>query len=238
MAIGRCRVLGVLSRAAWSSADAPAALVRARAQALEMAREETLVDATWCFRIVPLDSPPGAWLNAGGVSLHAPRLLPASGRLTALACAVCTIGPALERRVRALFEQRRASLAVALDQLGNEALFETARRVQDRIALTAAREGLSVAGELRPGDPGLDASAQSPVLQLADAKRIECRVNNGGLLEPVKSTSIVLGVGIDLPAVKWSRCDPCPSRDRCRIAAKRSPRQQPNATAAAAAATP
>lgn len=237
MASGRCRVPGVLGRAARSSADAQFALARLRAQALEMAREEALVDAAWCYRIVPLDSPPGAWLNAGGVSLHAPRLLPESGRLTALACAVCTIGPALERRVRALFEQRRASLAVALDQLGNEALFETARRVQDRIALAAAREGLSVAGELRPGDPGLDTSAQGPVLRLADAARIGCRVNDGGLLEPLKSTSIVLGVGIDLPAVEWSRCDPCPSRDRCRIAANRSPRQ-PIVAAAAAAPTP
>ncbi|MCO5100479.1 MAG: hypothetical protein M9885_06235 [Burkholderiaceae bacterium] len=235
MPSGRCRVLGAAGRAAQSSADAPAALTRLRAQALEMAREEALVDAAWCYRIVPLDSPPGTWLNAGGVSLHAPRLLPESGRLTALACAVCTIGPALERRVRALFEQRRASLAIALDRLGNEALFETARRVQDRIALAAARDGLSIAGELRPGDPGLDTSAQSPVLQLADAMRIGCRVNEGGLLVPLKSTSIVLGVGIDLPAVEWSRCDPCPSRDRCRIAARRSPR---SGAAAAAAPTP
>jgi len=235
MPSGRCRVLGAPGRAAQSSADAPAALARLRAQALEMAREEALVDAAWCYRIVPLDSPPGTWLNAGGVSLHAPRLLPESGRLTALACAVCTIGPALERRVRALFEQRRASLAIALDRLGNEALFETARRVQDRIALAAARDGLSIAGELRPGDPGLDTSAQSPVLQLADAMRIGCRVNEGGLLVPLKSTSIVLGVGIDLPAVEWSRCDPCPSRDRCRLAARRSPR---SGAAAAAAPTP
>lgn len=222
MASGRCRVLGVLRRVGQASA----ALARLRDQALETACQEALVDAAWCYRIVPLDSPPGAWLNAGGVSLYAPRLLPESGRLTALACAVCTIGPALERRVRTLFEQRRASLAVALDQLGNEALFETARRMQDRIALAAAGEGLSVAGELRPGDPGLEASAQTSVLHLADAARIGCRVSDGGLLEPLKSTSMVLGVGVDLPAVEWSRCDPCPSRDRCRIAAKRRPRAE------------
>jgi hypothetical protein len=226
MASGRCRVLGVLRRVGQSSADAPAALARLRDQALETACQEALVDAVWCYRIVPLDSPPDAWLSAGGVSLYAPRLLPESGRLTALACAVCTIGPALERRVRTLFEQRRASLAVALDQLGNEALFETARRMQDRIALAAAGEGLSVAGELRPGDPGLEASAQTSVLHLADAARIGCRVSDGGLLEPLKSTSMVLGVGVDLPAVEWSRCDPCPSRDRCRIAAKRQPRAE------------
>jgi hypothetical protein len=36
-------------------------------------------------------------------------------------------------------------------------------------------------------------------------------------MHPVKSCSMVMGVGIDLPPVQWSRCDQCPTRDKCRV---------------------
>ena len=49
--------------------------------------------------------------------LEAPWLLPSTGTLTALACGVCTLGVALEERVRTLFAQGKRSLALALDSL-------------------------------------------------------------------------------------------------------------------------
>jgi hypothetical protein len=71
--------------------------------------------------------------------LHAPWLLPESGTLTAIACAVCTLGPAFEQRISELFAGRQASLAMALDELGNELLFAVSRRAQDRMLADAAR---------------------------------------------------------------------------------------------------
>ncbi|HMA07219.1 MAG TPA: hypothetical protein VKP68_05150, partial [Ramlibacter sp.] len=73
------------------------ARARLRAQALAMAREETLVNAAYSYRIVDLQAPAAPVLQAGDESLEAPWLLPASGELTALACGACTLGPALER---------------------------------------------------------------------------------------------------------------------------------------------
>jgi hypothetical protein len=197
------------------------ARARLREEAAALARRERLVQAAWSYRIAALEAPAGPWLRAGGQSLFAPRLLPESGTLTAIACAVCTIGPALERRVRALFDERRASLAVALDELGNEALSAASRALQDRMLVDATRHGRTMAGELRPGDPGLDAGAQQAVTRIAQAARIGCEVSPGGLLVPLKSTSMVLGVGIGLPIARWSRCDECPTRSRCRILAQR-----------------
>lgn len=205
-----------------------AARARLRAQALAMAREDALVDAAYSFHIVPLQAPAAPLLQAGGESLEAPWLLPASGQLTALACGVCTLGPALEHRVSDLFAQRRASLALALDELGNELLFEISRRAQDRMQAEAGRRGLSLSGELRAGDPGLALSAQGAVLRLARADSIGIRLGEGFQMHPLKSTSMVLGVGIDLPASAWSRCDSCTSRARCGVHAR--------ALAAAAAA--
>ena len=193
---------------------------RLRREAIALARAEALVDAAYCYCIVPLAAPAAELLCAGGETLFAPWLLPASGQLTAIACAVCTLGPLLEKRVSELFAERRASLALALDGLGNELLFAISRRAQDRMQADVARRGLSMAGELRAGDPGLALDAQGAVLRLAQAETIGVELKPGHLMQPMKSTSMVLGVGIDLPAVHWSRCDTCPTRDKCAVVAR------------------
>jgi len=202
---------------------------RLRREALALAATERLVDAAYSYRIVPLEvsarGPADGVLCADGETLAAPRLLPESGELTAIACGVCTIGAALETRVQSLFAERRASLAVALDSLGNELLFAVSRRAQDRMLADANKRGLSMAGELRAGDPGLAIESQSAVLRLAQAKSIGVTLSRGQMMQPVKSTSMVLGVGLELPAAKWSRCDACASRARCAV---------PRAAAAAA----
>src|SRR5664279_4247508 len=94
-------------------------------------------DAIYCYRIVPLDEPRSSVLRAGGETLDALRLVPESGQLTALGVGICTLGPALEQRATALFAERRMSLALALDKLGNELLFALSRRTQDWIVIEA-----------------------------------------------------------------------------------------------------
>ncbi len=190
---------------------------RYRRDAIELVERENLLDAAYCYRIVPLDEPPSDVLRAGGETLDALRLVPESGQLTAIAAGICTLGPALERRTTALFAERRMSLALALDKLGNEFLFALSRRVQDRIVGEARKAKLTAAGELRAGDPGLPLSAQAAVQRLAGASEIGVSVTPGQVLHPLKSMSMVLGIGIDLPPAHWSRCDDCPSAAKCRM---------------------
>lgn len=179
---------------------------------------EGLIEPASCFRFVTLEATEGGVLRAEGETLYGPRLIPASGRLTGLACGVATIGPALERRVSALFAERKMSLALALDQVGNRLLLEESRKLQDHILVHAGKHELSMAGELRPGDPGLALSAQAAVLRLADAARIGVALSSGQALTPLKSVSVVMGAGVELPPATWSRCDDCRSRATCRIA--------------------
>lgn len=188
---------------------------RLRLEALALVEAENLVQASYSYRIVRLEEPAGETLRVGGETLHAPRLLPESGELTALGCAACTLGPRLEARVTALFGNRRAALAVVLDQVGNEILSVLGRRLQDRMLSDCRRRRLTMAGELRAGDPGLDISAQAAVLRLAGAANIGVCTHDAQLLYPLKSGSMIVGVGKDLPLVSWSRCDTCPSNHRC-----------------------
>ena len=196
----------------------PVHRARARAEAMSLIEREGPIEAAWRWNIVPLDDPAAETLRAGGESFHAPWLLPKSGELTALAFAVCTIGPGVDRRVQALFTERRPSVALALDGLGNEALMALSRRTQDQLMAEVKRSGLTMAGELRPGDPGLGLDAQAAVLRLANAGEIGVSLSRLNMLTPVKSTSAIFGVGIDLPPAQWSRCDHCPSRKNCKVA--------------------
>jgi hypothetical protein len=191
---------------------------RARTQALGLIERESLIEPAWRFSIVLLDAPPTDTLCAGGERFHASWLLPKSGKLTALAFAVCTIGPVLERRVSALFGEHRPSVALALDGLGNEALLALSRRTQDLLFAEVRRSGLCMAGELRPGDPGLGLDAQAAVLRLAKAGETGVSLSRLNMLTPTKSSSAMFGVGIDLPPAQWSRCDHCPSRKTCKLA--------------------
>lgn len=191
---------------------------RMRRDALALAQAEGLGEVAWSYRIVPLDQPVGETLRLAGETLHAPWLLPASGQLTALASAVCTVGPALEARVTSLFTEKRASIALALDELGTELLFAAARLVQDRMLADAKAQGLSLSGELHPGDPGLGLNAHAAVLRLAQAESIGVTARYGHTLYPLKSSSVVMGAGIDLPQATWSRCERCPSQAKCKLA--------------------
>src|SRR5271167_3423555 len=92
---------------------------RFRRDALDLVNRENLLNAAFCYRIVPLDEPPSDVLRAAGETLDAVRLVPETGQLIAVAVGVCTLGPALEQRATALFAERRVSLALALDELSN-----------------------------------------------------------------------------------------------------------------------
>lgn len=190
---------------------------RLRANALTLIDGEALVEASYSYNIVPLDRPAAATLHAGGERIHAPQLLPASGELTAIGAGVCTLGARMEERTTTLFAEKRGSLALVLDQMASEMLFALGRRMQDRMLAETVRRRLSMAGELRAGDPGLDISEQAAVLRLAGAGSIGIELHRGHVMKPLKSTSVVLGVGKDLPAVNWSRCDACPSQKKCRV---------------------
>lgn len=196
---------------------------RFRRDAIDLLERESLLSAAYCYRIVPLDEPPSGVLRAGGELLEAARLVPESGRLTALAIGICTLGPAIEQRLTALFAQRRISLALALDEVANDLLFALARRVQDRIVIEARERRLTAAGELRAGDPGLPLAAQAAVQRLAGAESIGVTITRGQLLRPLKSMSMVLGIGIDLPPARWSRCDDCPSATKCKMSGRVAP---------------
>ena len=196
--------------------------VRLHHKAVALIWDEALLEASYSYNIVPLGRPAeGPTLQAGNETLEAPSLLPESGELTALGCGVYTLGPRFERRISELFRQRRAALAVVLDEIGSGLLFAMGRRVQDRMLSECYRKRLSMGAELHAGDPGLELDAQASVLRLAEAGKIGVGLHRGQLITPLKSGSVVFAVGRNLPEVAWSRCETCPSMNKCNFGRRR-----------------
>ncbi len=156
---------------------------------------------------------------AGGSELaQAEAVVDALGEAEELVMAVGSIGPALDRMTRDWFASGRQVEAFVLGEVGNLAVGKLADRIPQSIAEWAASRGLETSGALSPGGTGIDLSEQRVVVELASAERIGVELTSGCMLRPMKSLSVVIGLGHGLPV--WSQsqaCDLCSSRDTCRL---------------------
>jgi hypothetical protein len=192
--------------------------LKARQESLSLIVSESLVAPKCSFRNIAsrelLGTP--AELLLGDGALQTPGV-EAVGGLTGVTAVACTLGPALEQRVSTLCAERKLSLALALDELGNELLIYTVRLAAGKVRGEARRLGLSTGDMLTPGGRGLSLDQQAKVVELAGGEQIGITVTQKGMLLPVKSRSILVSVGKGLTAKPWRRrCDTCSSREQCR----------------------
>jgi hypothetical protein len=192
--------------------------LKARQESLSLIVSESLVAPKCSFRNIASRELRGtpAELLLGDGALQTPGV-EAVGGLTGVTAVACTLGPALEQRVSALCAERKLSLALALDELGNELLIYTVRLAARKVRDEARRLGLSTGDMLTPGGRGLPLDQQAEVVGLAGGEQIGITVTQKGMLLPVKSRSTLVSVGKDLTEKPWRRrCDTCSSREQCR----------------------
>ena len=213
-----------ISRALAAAAKRPrvaGASPKARREALALIENEALVAPACSYRQLPVREASGALLDFGESMLKVPGFAAVSAKLTGVTAVACTLGPALEGRVSTLCAGRRLSLALALDEVGNELLMYTARLVALRIRGEARREGLSAGETLTPGGRGLTLDQQQAVIAMAGGDRLGITVSEQGMLFPVKSRSMVVPIGEGLAAHPLRRrCERCSSREKCRYRAR------------------
>jgi len=215
MATGIIDVAPALAASARRTSSAGTA-PKVRQEAIAMVEEDGLAMPAYSYRSTEVRGTGGELLEFGAASICAPGLADVSSRLTAVTAVVCTLGPAIEERVSQLCAGRRLSLALALDRLGNELLMYTARQVMLMVRAEARKQGLSIGDAISPGGRGLQLDQQGTVVALADGARLGVRVIDQGMLHPVKSRSMVIGVGSGLTAKPLRRrCEGCSSRETC-----------------------
>jgi hypothetical protein len=157
-------------------------------------------------------------LLSGGARLDGvPALAADLAGARALVAAVATIGAGLEERASRLFANKDPLRAMLLEELGTAALFELSDGLQGRIedAVCAGEERLS--DPFQPGDGGFPLAHQRLLCALAGAERAGIRLSGAGMMVPVKSMSLLFGVGAQVPRRACAdRCATCQARDRCR----------------------
>ncbi|MBM4444195.1 MAG: hypothetical protein FJ020_02690 [Chloroflexi bacterium] len=144
---------------------------------------------------------------ASGLSLRSPDGATAWHSADRIAAVVCTIGPALERRVSQLSAQGASTAALMLDGIGSVAVESVADHVNRRICRDAAHQGLRAGPRLSPGYGAWPIEDQRVIFTVVPARRIGVRLNDQGMMIPMKSVSFCIGLGRDLP--EDSGTDPC-----------------------------
>lgn len=218
MAVGKIDLTAAL-RDLKEPGNRPSAQRKVRAEALSLVQEEELVALVYGYRIVPLRNTFDEVLNLEQGRLRAPGMVDFACGVSSIAAAVCSLGQALEDRVSSLLSRRRFSLALALDEVGSALLFSAARHVTLMVGAEVERQGLSTGVELSPGDAGFPLDQQAMVVALSGGERVGVGVNAQGMLFPVKSLSMVIGIGDrnQLHQHAPRRCDNCSSRQVCRF---------------------
>ncbi len=181
---------------------------RHRDRAMALLCEEAVLETAYCASIVYLEGVvEGSSLRAGGLIMSAPVKLPKKGEVTALGCVACTLGPQLESRVRQLFADKRAPLALALEALGNELLQLLGRRMLAELLQTVRRQGLILGQRLQFGEQESGRQAPVALLRLAGAEATGIRLSESHPLWPHKSATAVFAVGRNLSKLSLSRHD-------------------------------
>lgn len=168
------------------------------------------------YNIFPIqDRTPQGPLLAGSL-LHSPQLgraLPPSGRLLLV---VYTIGPRLEARCRRWNRQGQPLRAFLLDALGTAALLELAEAFYRHLAAQLARRGLALGCSFSPGQDDWPLEDQHLLFALLRPERIGVRLNERGVMYPLKSVSEAIPVGKEEEiSPPEPACARCPRRGSC-----------------------
>ena len=124
-----------------------------------------------------------------------------------LVVAVCTIGPSLEKQVTDYTHQGEPLRGLLLDGIGSAAVDALAQDACKRIADKAASIGYQASGPINPGMPGLPIKEQRQLLKMVSAREIGVSLTSSGIMVPLKSTSMVMGIGPKMNT--WTQAEVC-----------------------------
>lgn len=201
--------------------DAPTPDVRALFDEA-LAEGRRLMDPRAVVRWATVTSRDADTLVVDGEVLAIPRIGARWGPVEQAAVAVCTIGEALEQRVRALWEARELPLASMLDSVGSGAVESLAEYVNDLLCQQGL-PALRVTNRISPGYADWDVAEQRRLFRLCDGDAIGVRLNEACVMTPGKSISLMVGAGAEARVDHYfSQCARCWMRD---CAYRRAPMQ-------------
>lgn len=142
-----------------------------------------------------------------GVVLHGSLIPSILAGVQELATAVCTIGPRLEKKAAYYFGEKEPLRGLLLDGIGSAAVDSLAREVCNHIKHESSLRGYQASSPLSPGMPGLPITEQQQLFRLVPAKEIGVSLTEAGVMVPIKSVSMVIGIGSKMAT--WTQAEVC-----------------------------
>jgi hypothetical protein len=126
-----------------------------------------------------------------GETIEDATLVTALDGAKALAVAVCTVGPKIDKIVEDHFDGGDYLRGMIADVVGNRAVESVAHNSASLICSEARTLDLSTARQISPGYGKWDTSGQRPVFKMLDPSPIGVSLNDQCMMEPKKSISFV-----------------------------------------------
>jgi hypothetical protein len=136
-------------------------------------------------------------------------LLPLLAKAKELATVVCTIGPKLEEQATEYFSRGEPLRGTLLDGIGSAAVDSLTQEVCKLITGEASSRGYQASSPISPGMPGLPIEEQRQLLKLASAGKVGVSLTTSGMMNPRKSASMVIGIGLQMAT--WTQAEVCAS---------------------------
>ena len=153
---------------------------------------------------------------AGGSKIGGGPVASVVAGASELAIGVCTVGGALGDRVSELQAEGGRLQAMFLDDLGSWAVDQVRQQLCHSIEAAAEGRGWRASASLSPGESEWSVADQSAIFALLDTRPIGVTLNESLMMSPVKSLSLIVGIGPGPLGVEGaSNCDFCTLRERC-----------------------
>jgi hypothetical protein len=179
-----------------------------------LALGERLMAPRLVYRAAAVTGGAADLIEAGGETLHIPQIGRLWGPIEAVGAGICTVGDAIEARVRDLFEAREFPLAVMLDSVGSAAAESLAEYANDLLCQVAIPARLRVTNRISPGYAGWDTAEQARLFRLCPGAGIGVSLNAACFMTPAKSISWLVGVGREARVDHYfTQCRRCWMRD-------------------------
>jgi hypothetical protein len=134
-----------------------------------------------------------------------------------------TIGAVWSDTVTARFREGEPLDGYLLNELGNAVLERWSRRIEALVRMSARSRGLRAGSPIAPGHSDFPLTFQPVLAELAQSHFAGIEITSGGMLAPVKSLSMLIGIGQGLRRrTRSAACRECPSFAKCRRQGRRS----------------
>ncbi|MCC6224657.1 MAG: hypothetical protein IT201_14330 [Thermoleophilia bacterium] len=188
-----------------------------------LAEASEVMEPAACYDAIPIEKVLHGQLRlAGGTRIGGGPVVEVVGGAEVLYVAICTVGRALDERVRRHREAGRRFEMLILDELGSWGVDQVRQQLYEGLGCELAERGWRTSSPLSPGEGVWSIREQRTIFGLLEPDEIGVRLLPSYVIDPVKSLTVVFGAGASPMGVEgMTNCDFCSIQDRCRYAGAR-----------------